>query len=159
MNVNDHIRRRREERIHTILREQARKAEAEKERFDHQPLQPIHEVAGPLDDPEYIWKLKQQQWQEDLGDPKATQGFGVYFMQHFRLQLGICLLVFTLVWGMFQLEFEWAKRGQTLIERSLTEDLQFEVIANWYDNVFQGTPSFIPTYNKERNSEKVDAID
>lgn len=162
MAIRDNIRRRRQERIETILT-----------RSQHEPLMK-EKHGGPLDiekldrmdDPEYVWKMKHQQWQRELEHDddgfkqRSMMGLFHYLSwRQLRYQFAFAMLVFMLVWGMLQLDHPWAEKGQAFIDRALTQPFEYETIAKWYGQFFQGTPSFIPAFHREDEAKKVNAFD
>lgn len=164
MNIKDHIRRRRQDRIYAILREQT--AYRQLNRMTDRHLQADDRQSFPMDahmqeamaDPEYVWKQKQRQWEKEQhlhGDHRHS---GPRFLKTLQYQVVGGILAFCLIWGLFQLDDDWARQGQTFIERHLNEDFAFDAVAKWYDQFFRGTPSFLPTYQIESPTEKVNVL-
>ncbi len=75
--------------------------------------------------------------------PRNRHTLGGSFMR----KLAGSLLVFGAVWGLFQLEEDWALQGQALVKQALTDEIDFAAAADWYKNAFAGAPSFIPIFN------------
>lgn len=133
MYVKDKVRRRRQDRIKAIVDEQQLNTSADDER---------------LKDPEYVWHMKDNPWNKHDEVPWANR---------IRNQIGWSIFLFVVIWGIFQWDNPWMLKGKGIIENSLTEEFQFETIAIWYDDFFQGAPTFIPTFDKNNNAAKVDA--
>lgn len=152
MTIKDNIRRRRQERIVNLLNrsEQAR-------------IEPV--TSDRSDDPEYVWKMRHQQWQRELDHNDHAESHldmsqhRPMFWRQLRYQFAFAMLAFLLIWGMFQLDQPWAQKGQAFIDRALTQPFEFETISQWYNQFFQGNPSFIPAFDREAEAEKVNAFD
>jgi stage IV sporulation protein FA len=110
-----------------------------------------------LNDPEYVWNNRSRLDWDLYGDRAAREPIGEAELLRgwvappsrgqIRGKIIICLLAFALIWGMFQLDHPWALKGQTLVTKAMTEDIQFEALSAWYEKVFNGAPSFIPAFN------------
>lgn len=170
MAIKDNIRRRRQERIASILNKSERMplADLADKKSEHGALGLNNDLnnADRLDDPEYVWKMKQQQWRRELehsgdGDDDKSEASILHYMssRQLRNQFACALLVFILILGMFQLDHPWAQKGQAFIDRALNEPFEYEAIAQWYHQFFQGTPSFIPAFERDADAEKVNAFD
>lgn len=118
----------------------------------------IHSSGSPddqrMNDPEYVWKQRGMTgWdsaaktnvREQAADPYNGSVSLVYF--NLRNRLILCLLLFGLVWGLFQLHHPLAVRGQLKVSEAMTADFKFETISGWYNQTFQGAPSLIPAFD------------
>jgi stage IV sporulation protein FA len=76
-----------------------------------------------------------------------------------RLKIIISLILFTGIWGMFQLKEPWSLKGQQFVQTTLTKEIAFESMAAWYQSKFSGAPSFIPSFHLPggQDAKKVDA--
>lgn len=93
-----------------------------------------------LQDPEWVWKERQRQmFKHQTSDRLRKNRFGTRSI--------ISLLLFALIWGMFQLETEWARKGQAYFTAVFTDSIQFSKMAAWYEKTFKGVPSFIPAFD------------
>lgn len=162
MVIKQNVRRRRQERIQRILQEQWQ------EKLPEHKGVPVVSVDERLDDPEYVWKLKNKQWQREqraaefgakTSELETGNWLSLFTGRYVMMQLLIAALLFLLLWGLFQTDKPWAQKSQLFVERTLTEPFEFEVIARWYQQYFQGTPSFIPAFDRNKQAEKVNAFD
>ena len=74
-------------------------------------------------------------------------------------KLFISAVLFASIWVMFQQDGFWAEKGKGFVRDSLTQEIRYETVATWYEDKFQGTPSFIPSFFQRKTQEvkKVDA--
>lgn len=129
-------------------------------------------VTHPLD-PELAWKKNPNPWSgwEYLEQPPGSRSF--VKSQHtddfqppdrswgrFRKELTwkvvLSALVFGAVWAMFKVEHPLTQKGQEFVKEAMTEEINFEAVALWYNNVFAGAPSFIPLFDDGGSAELVD---
>ena len=75
------------------------------------------------------------------------------------VKLFISAVLFACIWVMFQQDGAWAETGKGFVRDSLTQEIRYETVAAWYEDKFQGTPSFIPSFFQWKIQEvkKVDA--
>jgi stage IV sporulation protein FA len=80
-------------------------------------------------------------------------------MRGMRLKFIISVLIFVIIWSLFQINMPWAKQGQLVIRKTLTEEIGFKAISAWYEHTFSGSPSFIPSFHSPvgQDATKVDA--
>ncbi|WP_157794000.1 M23 family metallopeptidase [Paenibacillus donghaensis] len=103
-------------------------------------------------DPERIWKQRKRDWEgpEDGGRPRFTAGF-------IRRTVA-SLVVFSAVWGIFNVQQPWSQRVQVFVTGALSEDMDFAAARVWYEEHFDGAPAFIPIFgDKEVPAEKAQA--
>jgi stage IV sporulation protein FA len=166
----DKVRQRRQERIKAIQNdpnksrvpkdlEDSIEARFHRNELKSSSLKVQHNDAADkrLEDPEYVWKMKNNPWRENDDQENVKAWNPVPTANKIRNQIGLCILVFFMIWGMFQFDSPWTLKGRGFIERSLTEEFQFGAVASWYEEYFQGAPSFIPTFDKNTNTVKVNA--
>lgn len=136
------------------------KAEEPQSRF-HSPLLtdsggPDSRSEPPFDDPEYVWKLKERELLRGLKQRRT--GFGgedggsahppwAHAGRRWLAQLSVACLLFVAVAILFNLEHPLAKRGQHLVVRMMTKELDFSAVAAWYENSFSGFPSILPAFS------------
>ncbi|MBJ6362931.1 peptidoglycan DD-metalloendopeptidase family protein [Paenibacillus sp. GCM10012307] len=111
-------------------------------------------------DPERMWKSKGGGWRNWEVTPRtyempSTAGGGPpndvgpnysILRKELLMKLMLSLILFAGVWGMFHLDRPWAIEGQRLVRDALTQDMNFEAVAVWYENTFSGSPAFIPIF-------------
>lgn len=162
MFMRDKIWQRRQKRMKQIMQSQYNGSDKQVNTWDEKPLQHERKPKMPnqvkddkLHDPEFVWNMRQDQvnrnsadWEEWSQKPSSQQFIG---------KLLFCCLLFAAIWGLFQFQHPWALKSQNWIAKSLTEDYEFAQAAIWYENLFDGAPSFIPTFKKNKAAEEVDA--
>ncbi|GGG20335.1 M23 family metallopeptidase [Paenibacillus abyssi] len=170
MEIKDNIRQRRHERIKKIARQTSGPLSSSNQVESLQERVPSNNLSQHLDqDPEWMWKQQSKPW---MGWGRADVPFDEPPRRMFddgpdwqkvrselRLKLFIGLMMFASVWGMFQLDMPWAKSGQLFVADALTNEMDFEAAAAWYQNRFAGSPAFIPIFgSKEQTAERVNGI-
>jgi stage IV sporulation protein FA len=75
-----------------------------------------------------------------------------------RLKFIFSILIFVMIWSLFQINTPWAKQSQLAIRNILTEEIGFQAISAWYEHTFSGSPSFIPSFHSPlgQDATKVD---
>jgi len=120
------------------------------------PGDPDSRLEPPSDDPEYVWKLKERELLQGLKSRRTDFGGADDGREHpprgqagrrWLAQLWIACLMFVAVVVMFSLEHPLAKRGQNLVVRLLTNELDFAAVAAWYEKTFSGFPSILPAFS------------
>jgi stage IV sporulation protein FA len=113
-------------------------------------------IEPQFNDPEYVWKQQYKQWNQGFWG--SSDGFGydsitgqaeghTRFVAKFFLGSAVMsVLLFFSVWVLFDSEHPWALKGQSWVTASLHEDIQFKQLTVWYEQTFQGAPSFIPGF-------------
>jgi len=122
-----------------------------------EPFPAVPLAADPrFQDPEYVWKHRHRLDHASGGGGSGGGTAGPPAFHPRRTLPGriiLCGVLLGLVWGMFQLNTPWAERGQAWVTRALTEDFRFDQAAAWYEEHFQGAPSFIPTFGGKKATE------
>lgn len=124
-------------------------------------------------DPELAWKRNPNPWAA-WEDREQSQGLRNYVKsQHsddfqpptkswssLRKELTwkviLSALAFGAVWVMFEVEHPLTQKGQAFIKEAMSEEINFEAVAIWYNDVFAGAPSFIPLFDSGGDAELVD---
>lgn len=101
-----------------------------------------------LQDPEYLWKQRQRELRGLGGEDEMTPP-GVWTARLIVSKFIICALLFAVVWGLFQLEQPWAVKVQETVRQTMTSEFDFAALDAWYQEHFQGFPSFIPAMNRD----------
>jgi stage IV sporulation protein FA len=107
------------------------------------------------EDPEYAWKKK---WEREMAaaDRRGVQdGINLRFpsKNHIRIKVVTAVLVFGLVWGMFKIDHPLAVKGREYVKAALTQSYDFNRLAVWYEQTFNGSPSLLPALRSLRNPE------
>lgn len=110
-------------------------------------------------DPEKFWKLNSNPWeygsnqsnnpedhvvQDDL-DTRKKYGF----FSHLKIQTIIAMIMLGIVFIATQISNPYIEKGRSWLDRELQSSFDFVAIANWYEDVFSGSPSFIPSFGNK----------
>lgn len=110
-------------------------------------------ASSPEPDPEAMWKRQRARWEDDDGEGPRP-GFGGGLLR----RTVASVLVFGAVWGIFSVQEPWAVKSQYFITDVLSHDMDFAAVQVWYEEHFNGAPSFIPIFGDEEvPAEKVSA--
>ncbi|MEB3100372.1 peptidoglycan DD-metalloendopeptidase family protein [Ferviditalea candida] len=167
MKTKREIRQRRQERIKELTdkrEKQYHRSEPPREAFERNQAEAYRPPYDKrLEDPEYVWKMKRSSfgWDNDPydfehqgGDDRWREWTTRPTKKQFKGKILFSILVFGLVWGMFQLHSPWALKGQEWVRKAMTEDYQFAKAAAWYRQVFGDTPVILPAFGKDKNKDK-----
>lgn len=156
MEIKSNIRHRRRERVkqlskqasigHSRTASTALKSDRLSE-TRHAPVVPEQENYSDYvtQDPEELWKQRQRRWMdEEKHDPPGKRRVGARFV--------LSVILFAAVWGLFQIETDWAKQGQNYVAAVFTHSIQYDEMAAWYGNLFQGTPAFLPAFDQKNKT-------
>ncbi|MBO9609230.1 MAG: M23 family metallopeptidase [Paenibacillaceae bacterium] len=130
------------------------------ERRSHIALPPVPDLKDERwQDPEFVWKQREmwmRQWHaqpgpdqppdDDDDDGRNRSWRFVPTRRQLVAKFVVSVILFALVWAMFQTKLPWAASGQQLVRTALTEDWQFPALSAWYRDNFSGYPSFIPAF-------------
>ncbi|WNS43593.1 M23 family metallopeptidase [Paenibacillus sp. MMS20-IR301] len=155
------IKNRRKKRIQSLLEEPAEAGAAAPALFTLPEKAPSFREWGtnaekdftstPEPDPELVWKQQRSSWEDEGG---GGPRFGASFIR----RTVASLLVFGAVWGIFAAREPWALKSQFFITDALSNDMDFAAVQVWYEEHFNGAPSFIPIFGgREEPAEKVTA--
>ncbi|NQX69541.1 M23 family metallopeptidase [Paenibacillus alba] len=124
----------------------------------HNPQTPPYvdmDLKRRMEDPEYAWQQKMRMDKTLHGrDYGGDEGGGLLSPPSSRkiaLKLLISGALFAAMYGMFQLNQPWALKGKQIVTASLTKSYDFTAVSAWYTTRFGGSPSFIPSFNREGN--------
>ncbi|CAH1204205.1 hypothetical protein PAECIP111893_02186 [Paenibacillus plantiphilus] len=132
----------------------------------HIPKASSLDAAGP--DPEQLWKSQANPW-ESAGwrmarDARASVGIKggeqrdpikryPSFIRGFFIQTIVSAALFFIIVAMFRIDMPQFKRGQEFVAVALTDNIDFDTAAAWYDATFAGAPSFIPLFGGDDSKE------
>lgn len=103
---------------------------------------------GRMDDPEYVWKQQQKHLAAQYRGAYEEGGWnGFLSPRHMLFRMIGAVVLFAAVWGLFQIDRPWAETAQEAVRRSLTEPLDFRRWQSWYEAHFDGFPSLIPAFD------------
>ncbi|GIQ70170.1 hypothetical protein XYCOK13_29940 [Xylanibacillus composti] len=163
MKTFDKVRQRRQERIRA-LRHAKPAARSGTDGVKQDRLSSARPAETPqFDDPELAWKYRDNPWEIHSSDSSGESWRPGGGFNPLAGELGGKLVVsaalFVLVWGLFQVDRDWAEPGQELVRQTLTQQSDFNSVAVWYESWFDGAPSFIPSFRSSEQAqvEKVNA--
>lgn len=121
----------------------------------------------PPRDPEEAWKRRMAAWSgqplAELAEKDSQGGMrkrqlpawgGLSFTSVF-----LSVMLFILVWGLYQLQEGWALRLQASVQKVLQEPFDVQEAANWYRSMFGGSyPSWIPAMRGDEQGEETRAV-
>ncbi|QYR23383.1 M23 family metallopeptidase [Paenibacillus sp. sptzw28] len=120
-------------------------------------------AASPLErDPERLWKSQTNPWDNSgwriannlnskkMNPQRGQDGSGgrntSYIVRGLFIQTAIAAALFAIIFAMFKVNTPIAKKGQQIVTAALTEKMDFDRAASWYNRMFAGAPSFIPLF-------------
>jgi len=128
------------EEMQKKMRERLSRLPEEREETEHERLL--------REDPEYRWYKESNPWRSE---PAGTFGL-------FRIQSLLSLVIFALVWAMFQWNHPSLVQGQSFVRTALTEELQWHNVYAWYRDRFGDISLMIPTLQRDKGqAERVHA--
>ncbi|CAH0119123.1 MULTISPECIES: M23 family metallopeptidase [unclassified Paenibacillus] len=161
MHIKDNVRERRQRKIRSLLESQPERQEEKtfppRSNSAHRPISELPLSNAPEPDPEQVWKQQRNQlWNSPPAagggeDPETPERNGSSAIRSFGVKLAVCALLFAAVWGLFQVQKPWAGPAKSFIAQALTEEMNFQAIAAWYEQTFGGAPSFIPIFQTTDN--------
>ena len=113
-------------------------------------------------DPEKLWKKDHNHWKNVNVEEHETQEEGqssYSFFKHVKIQLVVAIVLFTIIFGLNQLEHRSVTQAKAWLETELQHSLDFVAIASWYEQTFQGSPSFIPSFGSKSELALADHSD
>lgn len=119
------------------------------------PLYVDPEWKRRMEDPEYAWQQKLLMDPALVGRDYLRDGerglLAPPSPRKIAVKLLISCVLFAALYGMFQLNQPWANKGKQFVTSSLTQSYDFSSLSAWYSDQFGGSPSFIPSFNREGN--------
>jgi len=117
-------------------------------------------------DPEELWKLNPNPWEkwgfesmdkinskDDVIDSKEELPRKYSFFRHIRMQFIVSIILFVIVVSLGQISNENIQEGKRWLGQELSQSFDFVAMANYYQQFFAGSPSFIPSFGNR--SEQV----
>ncbi|MFS1513868.1 peptidoglycan DD-metalloendopeptidase family protein [Chengkuizengella sp. SCS-71B] len=155
MKINKSVKQRRNQRVNELIQKQKHNKPLNNNNYEMNPRNHQELLDQKLDDPEFMWKHRKDPWAH-LKQYDREESF---LLKHFMTTFTISFLLFITIWLLFQFETPWAEKGKVLITQVMNEDsFDNKTFLTLYDQMFEGYPSFIPTFNSEKNkipAEKV----
>jgi stage IV sporulation protein FA len=111
-------------------------------------------------DPEQEWNRKWErewrQYREQDDPPREDHGFP----SKSRIGTHIVLsgLLFAAVWGMFRVDHPLTEQGRVYVRAALTQSMDLNGLAAWYDRHFGGSPSFLPAMDPSKHQEPAQRV-
>jgi len=104
-----------------------------------------------LQDPEYVWK---QKYKKGLFGTTDEDDWNEHpKLRRFWIKGAICLILFALIWGLFQIQHPYADKGKNYVINALTTPLEFDSVASWFKDTFGDTPSFLPAFDSAEHGD------
>jgi len=110
-------------------------------------------------DPEKFWKLNANPWEHGNHQSNNPEDHVVLdelderkkysFFSHLKIQTVIAIVMLAIVFISSQLSNPYVEKGRSWLDRELQTSFDFVAIANWYEDVFSGSPSFIPSFGNK----------
>ncbi|TYP73849.1 M23 family metallopeptidase [Paenibacillus methanolicus] len=113
-------------------------------------------------DPELAWKKRPNPWESEPSwgsfsalkparggaeaQPPASGGGSGPLMRAFFIQSMMAGVLFAIIFAMSQSDHPAAQRGKAIVTAALTDTIDFQGAASWYERTFAGAPSFIPIF-------------
>ncbi|WP_052487211.1 M23 family metallopeptidase [Gordoniibacillus kamchatkensis] len=163
METKHNVKQRRAERLKRLQAERGVEYEAERVRGENgpypsapeQPRQALPSAelpsqSGNWSDPEYAWKHRFERSPGYAAAPSDEQLHGQKppTARRLVLRLIVSAALFGAVWTMFRLPQSWAQTGRQLVTAALTEPMNMERLAVWYESKFRGAPSVLPSFHR-----------
>jgi stage IV sporulation protein FA len=147
MDIKSSIKQRREERIRDLLlREEP--APPSPQPVQEQPLWNkgrLPEPLAPEPDPEKVWKKEHAKG----GGPSYHKS---RFVSGFMWRVFFSVILFGLIWGLFQYPQPWSTKIQDYVMQSLNREMDFQAVEAWYESHFGEAPAFIPIFKQNQTS-------
>jgi len=115
-------------------------------------------------DPELAWKQNPNPWaawDEERGqggarsyvksqhtddfDPPRVSGWK-RIRNDLAWKFAISAALFGGIWAMFENDYPWTAKGQAFVSEAMSSEIDFASVASWYNDMFAGSPSFIPIF-------------
>jgi stage IV sporulation protein FA len=119
-------------------------------------------ASPPERDPEHLWKSQANPWDNtgwriannlNAGNMNPRRGQNDsegrnpgFLVRGLFIQTAIAAALFAIIFAMFKVNTPIAKKGQEFVTAALTEQMDFDRAASWYNRMFAGAPSFIPSF-------------
>lgn len=148
------VRQRRRDRIQQLLESEP----TARSGFERTIPQAVQDASPMLNDPEHVWKEQQKRLDEYYrAQHEAEENWGRFWSPTVWLYKWIiAAILFAVCWAMFQSDQPWAKQPQHFITKTLQEDFDFEQLEQWYLARFDGYPSLIPAFRRDREEQPVE---
>lgn len=117
-------------------------------------------------DPETWWKLNPNPWEKwdggkiDVINKQNNQPVKIVeakekhsFLRQFKIQFTISCILFLIIVILGQLPNTSLQKGKEWLREALSAPFNFVAVANYYEQFFAGSPSFIPSFGNR--SEQV----
>jgi len=118
-------------------------------------------------DPEKLWKQSRNHWndpslEEHNGDDAEKRRVFSFF-QHIKIQTILAVIVFVAMLVGSQYDHPVVTKSKNWIRSELSSSFDFVAVAVWYDNLFEGSPAFIPRFGNNSqlalaNQSSVDIV-
>lgn len=103
-------------------------------------------------DPEKLWKKDHNHWKHvdvEEHETREEDHSSYSFFKHVKIQFILAIVLFAALFGLNQLEHPAVSQTKSWLKAELQRSLDFIAIASWYEQTFQGSPSFIPSFGSK----------
>lgn len=114
------------------------------------------ETDNRWNDPEFAWKHRNSRSMTTHGGgyepPQADEPrfrLAPPTQKQLWVRFVLCGLLFAGIWGMFRLPYPWAQFGKQYVTSALTEPMNMDALASWYEANFRGMSSILPSFRRE----------
>ncbi|MDP5272733.1 M23 family metallopeptidase [Chengkuizengella axinellae] len=169
MKIKNNVKQRRNQRLHELMQKQKqnlnqnqKQNQIQNQPFDRNEIDTKNKYIQEydprrLEDPEFVWKHRQDPWMHLKQEESKTS----YLQKYIMTTVSISFVLFMMVWLLFQLNTPWAEKGKLLITHAMNETtIDNNVVVSAYNRLFDGFPSFIPTFSNDNGlntAEKVNS--
>ena len=125
-------------------------------------------------DPEKFWKLNANPWEHGGNQSNAPEDHAMLaegdstktysFFRHLKIQTIIALVLLVVIFAASQFSNSYIDKGKVWLNHELQTSINFVAVAGWYENIFSGSPSFIPSFGNKselvlaKHNQDVEAV-
>lgn len=104
-------------------------------------------------DPEKLWKQDHNHWKkfgvEEHNDSELEEGKSYSFIKHIKIQTLLAVVLFVAAILASYVEHPIVEQSKGWLKQELNRSLDFVAFAAWYDELFEGSPAFIPRFGNK----------
>jgi stage IV sporulation protein FA len=104
-------------------------------------------------DPEKLWKQDRNHWiepgLEEHGRSEHEERRAYSFFQHIKFQTIVAIVVFLALLIASYIEHPTVEDTKKWMRNEISSSIDFVSIAIWYDELFEGSPAFIPRFGNK----------
>lgn len=104
-------------------------------------------------DPEKLWKKDNNHWNqpgmEEHAGSELDEKSSYSFFQHLKFQAIFAIIIFAALLAASYVKHPFIEQSKSWLKTELGRSFDFVAIAVWYEELFQGSPSFIPSFGNK----------